>query len=112
MASSGVLSMRWVARVLTYGMGVAGLALAGLVWWACIIDPYQAHSVGWLVEYQYLRPQLLGGQWMPETPARIVGNRLAERKWEERRDAAKRRHEGRIARLARIQLPVEAPSDH
>ena len=90
-------------------MGVAGLAFAGVVWCALFVVPYETRRVELSIERKYLRPQILGGPSYRTTPGLVVWTRVASARNEERWEAQERREGRKVARLNRIQLPVETP---
>jgi len=101
----------WLARVLKYGMGLAGLALAGLVWWALNMEPYRSgvRHYEWRLEHKFVRPHELGWPGFNTLGANV--DRWQRQRYWEAQKAAWRRAERKVARLHRIELPVETPPE-
>jgi len=113
-----IVGRPWLGRVGAYAMGLAGLYLAAEASRFFASDRHCAADV-WLWEARQVathglhRADVLGTRYYGGVPTNTLGWRIGVKGFQVARDArqAAREHkeEGRLARVARIELPVETP---
>jgi len=111
----------WVGRVGAYAIGLSGLAMAGFVWWVLSLNTSERPTYLNQLEWKTMaivrpRPKVLGGcfPWKCETPGRKIADWLGAREQDRRqkaREVIDRPRMRRVARVERIQLPVETPTE-